>query len=78
MLPLFYRQGALAKGSAYFGRGTGQIWLDDMNCMGNETDLAYCGHRGWGNTNCNHGEDVSVICMGKFTIIVNKLSFIIL
>ncbi|XP_060590612.1 deleted in malignant brain tumors 1 protein-like isoform X2 [Ruditapes philippinarum] len=58
-------QGALAKGSAYFGRGTGQIWLDDMNCMGNETDLAYCGHRGWGNTNCNHGEDVSVICMAS-------------
>lgn len=56
-------QGALAKASAYFQPGTGKIWLDDINCLGNETDIALCGHRGWGNTNCDHNEDASVICL---------------
>ncbi|KFP98003.1 Deleted in malignant brain tumors 1 protein, partial [Leptosomus discolor] len=51
-----------APGSAGFGRGTGQIWLDDVNCAGAETGLADCPARSWGENNCNHGEDAGVIC----------------
>jgi len=39
--------------------------LDDLNCRGNEGDVAYCGHRGWGKNNCEHSEDASVICVGE-------------
>lgn len=62
-----FRTGALAKGSAFYGRGSGPIQLDDLSCTGTEKNLALCGHRGWGKNNCDHTEDASVICRGKFT-----------
>ena len=48
----------------FFGQGTGPIIADDMNCVGNETSLAACGHRSWYSTNCRHNEDAGVICGG--------------
>ncbi|KAK3087601.1 hypothetical protein FSP39_008130 [Pinctada imbricata] len=52
----------IAKGNAYFGAGSGQILLDDLNCKGTEKGVQFCAHRGWGKTNCDHTEDASVIC----------------
>ena len=46
-----------------FGPGTGRIWLDNVRCNGAETDIASCGHLGWGAGNCGHHEDVSIICV---------------
>ncbi|XP_009986594.1 PREDICTED: deleted in malignant brain tumors 1 protein-like, partial [Tauraco erythrolophus] len=51
-----------APGSARFGQGSGQIWLDDVNCTGTETVLAQCEAKAWGDHNCNHGEDAAVVC----------------
>ena len=42
--------------------GSGQIWLDDVNCNGNEATIFDCGHNAWGTHNCGHGEDMGVIC----------------
>ena len=59
-------QGALkAPGSAYFGKGTGDIFLDEVQCTGTESRLTDCKHKGIGEHNCAHIEDASVVCDNK-------------
>ena len=36
--------------------------MDDLQCTGDESNLAYCGHSGYENHNCEHTEDAGVIC----------------
>ena len=51
--------------SAYFGQGSGPIWLDNIECIGNESTLVSCGHLGVNITrSCSHSEDAGVRCYG--------------
>ena len=51
-----------ATSSASFGQGTGTIWLDNVQCRGNETRIENCPNSGWGEHNCVHSEDAGVVC----------------
>ena len=56
---------------AYFGQGTGPIWLDNVVCTGSETTLASCGHLGFKIIrSCGHYEDMGVRCYGSQGIII--------
>lgn len=51
-----------AYSSAYFGKGTGPILMDRVNCTGSERSLALCQFRGFGHQSCSHSEDAGVAC----------------
>ncbi|XP_053401794.1 putative DMBT1-like protein [Mercenaria mercenaria] len=48
--------------SAYFGTGTGPVWLDNVGCSGTEANLNSCSKNSLGNNDCGHSEDAGVIC----------------
>ncbi|XP_034648593.1 soluble scavenger receptor cysteine-rich domain-containing protein SSC5D-like, partial [Trachemys scripta elegans] len=47
---------------AWFGEGTGPIWLNEVRCQGSEQHLRHCRHRGWRQHVCSHEEDASAVC----------------
>uniref|UniRef100_A0A3Q3EFU7 SRCR domain-containing protein n=1 Tax=Labrus bergylta TaxID=56723 RepID=A0A3Q3EFU7_9LABR len=55
-----------APSAAYFGQGSGPIWMDDVSCTGSESKLGECRHRGFGSHNCGRNQDAGVVCEGKY------------
>uniref|UniRef100_A0AAZ3PNU7 Neurotrypsin n=1 Tax=Oncorhynchus tshawytscha TaxID=74940 RepID=A0AAZ3PNU7_ONCTS len=53
---------ARAWGQAYFGAGSGRVWLDEVRCTGNELTLEQCPKAAWGEHNCLHSEDAGASC----------------
>ena len=44
------------------GQNTGQIWLDEVNCEGNETSISDCNHLGFAAHDCRYHFDAGVVC----------------
>ncbi|XP_074804233.1 scavenger receptor cysteine-rich type 1 protein M130-like [Natator depressus] len=49
-------------GGAHFGEGQGLIWTEELQCVGNESHLAYCPRISHVNQTCSHANDASAIC----------------
>ncbi|XP_078659038.1 scavenger receptor cysteine-rich domain superfamily protein-like [Branchiostoma floridae x Branchiostoma belcheri] len=59
---LGYPNATQVRNDAYFGQGTGPIYMDDLRCDGNETSLFNCSYAGWTFHDCDHGQDAGVVC----------------
>ena len=51
---------AHSSGTTTYGKGTGAIVLDDVNCYGREKSVTHCAHIT--KHNCGHSEDISIKC----------------
>ena len=59
---LGYSGAADAQCCAAYGQGTDPILLDDLNCPSGAANLDACSGWSWGQHNCAHSEDASVVC----------------
>ena len=66
---MYFTSGAIARGDAYFGQGSGSILLDNVQCIGNEMSIFSCSYKSIGSHNCYHREDAGVVCLqGEYII----------
>ena len=57
--------GAIAYTNAYFGRGSGGIFLSNVGCTGTESSLLSCTNPGIGYHTCDHSNDAGIRCLGR-------------
>ena len=48
-----------------FNEVNGSIYLDEVNCTGEENQLLECRHNGIGDHDCSHYQDAGVRCTGE-------------
>ena len=62
---LSFVTGDIPYSNAYFGAGTGPIYLDDVSCALSASQLLECPSRPILTHNCLHSADAGVRCKGK-------------
>ncbi|XP_049320330.1 scavenger receptor cysteine-rich type 1 protein M130 isoform X7 [Astyanax mexicanus] len=51
-------------GAAAFGKGKGQVWSEELQCRGDESEITLCPITSSHKYNCSHGNDVGLVCSG--------------
>jgi len=80
-IPLNISTDAVAFDNANFGAGAGPIYLDNVDCSGNECNLLDCSrgslvicysrHRSWRRTYYTWRGGAAVRCQGKYDILLS-------
>ena len=53
---------AIARSDAYYGQGSGSIFLTDVGCTGSESRLIDCSYSSY-TDGCSHSDDAGVQCL---------------
>ncbi|XP_064176531.1 LOW QUALITY PROTEIN: deleted in malignant brain tumors 1 protein-like [Anguilla rostrata] len=62
-------------GAAAFGQGEGQVWAEEIQCSGNESQIYFCPKAPSQNQPCSHGNDAGLVCSGSEDVrLVNESS----
>jgi hypothetical protein len=67
----YYPSGATARYGAYYGEGSGPIFLSNLQCSGSELTLLDCPRDMYSVKNCSHYNDAGVKCLGSFPVYAN-------
>ena len=69
---VLYSVGGITYRSAYFGAGTGPIFLDEVQCSLSASQLLECSSRPILSHNCLHTDDAGVGCEGTYVPLLTK------
>ena len=58
--------------SKQYGGGEGRIWLEKLNCTGDESGIDSCMHSAWGAVTCDHSLDIGIKCNGLYSSCYHK------
>lgn len=62
-LSCIFRYSTIYKKNPFgYGSSSVPVIMDDLQCRGEETDIAACHFRGWGISNCDYTEAVAITC----------------
>ncbi|XP_036419203.1 LOW QUALITY PROTEIN: scavenger receptor cysteine-rich type 1 protein M130-like, partial [Colossoma macropomum] len=56
-------------GAAAFGRGEGQVWSEELQCRGNESQIHFCPTLSSLKHNCTHDNDVGLVCKNSVRLV---------
>uniref|UniRef100_W5LW05 SRCR domain-containing protein n=1 Tax=Lepisosteus oculatus TaxID=7918 RepID=W5LW05_LEPOC len=49
---------------AHFGKGGGEVWTEELQCQGNESQIFSCPKSPTTSQNCTHENNVGLVCFG--------------
>jgi len=59
--------GSSGRTTKQFKKESGVVLMDNVDCLGNESMLLDCNHKGIGISNCTYSDDAGVICTGQLS-----------
>ena len=69
---LGYPYAISSKTSAYYGAGSGPVWMSGLDCTGRESNISDCYHNGFTTSaHCSHSYDAGVMCASTYVYICN-------
>lgn len=68
-----YPSGATPRYGAFYGEGTGPIFLSQLQCTGSESHILDCVRDEYSVRNCEHYEDAGIKCQGKYNCQFQRL-----
>ena len=79
-IKVFFSLGAIAYNDGHFRSGDGSIFLDNVQCLGTESNILDCNHNVIGVHDCSDRKDAGIACMGRsiFMYIVCTIQGIII